>query len=98
MLAPIQGQHAIALARAARSDASCSAAAPTGQTGMVDRSDRSRWGSLTRIQRTPAWDGPRRGRRILGCPTLGRPAIGRPQTPWRRRKNYMSRLKKLGFG
>ena len=42
MLAPIQGQHTIALARAARSDASCSAAAPTGQTGMVDRSDRSR--------------------------------------------------------
>ena len=48
MLAPIQGQHTIALARAARSDASCSAAAPTGQTGMVDWSDRSRWGSLGR--------------------------------------------------
>ena len=39
MLVPIQGQHMIALASAARSDAPCSAAAPTGQTSMVDQSD-----------------------------------------------------------
>ena len=68
------GQHTNALDCAAHNDAPCSAAAPTGQTGMVDRSDRSRRGSPTRIQRTPAREGPRRGRRTLGCPRLGRPA------------------------
>ena len=68
MLAPIQGQHTIALARAARSDASCSAAAPTGQTGMVDQSDRSRWGqpdknpTNARLGRTPS------GQAHLGLP------------------------------
>ena len=41
-------------------------------TGL-DRSNRSRRGSPTRIQRTPTREGPHQGRRALGCPRLGRP-------------------------
>ena len=74
MLAPIQGQHTNAHDHAASSDAPCSAAVPIGQTGTVDRSDRSRRGSPTRIQRTPAWERSRRSRRTLDYPRLGRPA------------------------
>ena len=74
LLTPFTDQHTNALGRAACSDAPCSDAAPTGQTGLVNQSDQSRQGSPTRIQRTPAREGPRRGRRTLGCPMLGRPA------------------------
>ena len=55
------------------SDAPYSAAALTDQTSMVERLDRSRRGSPTRIQRTPTWEGSRRSKRILGCSMIGRP-------------------------
>jgi len=73
VLAPNWGQHTNTHDCAANSDAPCSAAASTGEIGMVDRSDRSRRGSPTRIQRTPAWKRSRRSRRTLDYPRLGRP-------------------------
>ena len=88
------GQYTIALDRVVSSDASCSAAAPTGQTGMVDRSDRSRRGSPTRIQRTPTRVELRRGKRTLGCPRLGRPARAPPHAMEMREEQHIG-LKKI---
>ena len=86
MLTPFTGQHMIALGRAARGGVPCS-------TSCVERSDRS--------------DGPVRPVAVQNSddPTNARPGgtpsgraragqLGRPQTPWRREKNIMSRLEK----
>ena len=58
MLTPIRGQHMNTLVRAASSSTPCITAAATSQTSMVDRSNRSRRGSPTRIQRAPAREEP----------------------------------------
>ena len=75
------GQHTNALDRAAHNDAPCSAAAPTGQTGMVDWSDQSRRGSPTKIQQTPARRDPV-GANALWVALDSAGQLGGPQTSW----------------
>ena len=52
----------------------------TSQTGVVDRWNRSRRGSLTKIQRTPTQEVSHHGRAILDCSRIGRPPRANPQT------------------
>ena len=68
----------------------------SGQIGLRDRSDRS----PVRIgdgRRTRTREGPRQGRRTLGCSRIGRP----PKTPSNvaeTKEEQQRGLEKLGFG
>jgi hypothetical protein len=58
----------------ARRGARCCSFAQGGQTAVRGRSDRVRRIHRREDQGTLAREGPRQGKRTLGCPTLGRPA------------------------
>ena len=76
LLALNQGQHTIALERAARGEARCSSPTQGGQTGDGDRSDRSPV-KIGDDRQTLAWEGPRQSKHAQGCSRIGRP----PRTP-----------------
>ena len=89
MLTPFTGQHTIALGRATQGGAPCS-------TSRVERSDRSE-GPVkpVAVQNGDDPTNARPGGTGACRVALGSAGqLGRPQTPWRREKNSMSRLEK----
>jgi hypothetical protein len=66
VLTPFRSQQA-------RGGAPCCSFAQGGQTALRGRSDRVRRIHQREDQRTLAREGPRQGKRTLGCPRLGRP-------------------------
>ena len=105
MLAPIQGQHTNALERAVSSGAPCSTAAPTNQSDRYGGPVRPE--SSGQPDEDPNAMEAKKEQHVevaLGSVGAGAPwvALGSAgqlehlQTPWRRRKNSMSRLETLG--